>query len=116
MAVTDRRRRLGTAGEDLAAGWYRAAGYEVLDRNWRCPEGELDLVCRLGGTVVVCEVKARRSARFGTPAEAVTPAKQRRVRRLGARWLREHGIRCREVRFDVAAVTGGRVAVLEGAF
>lgn len=114
--MTDRRRRLGTAGEDLAEVWYRGEGYEVLARNWRCPEGELDLVCRLGGTVVVCEVKARRSARFGSPAEAVTPAKQRRVRRLGARWLREHGVRCQEVRFDVAAVAGHQVTVLEGAF
>ncbi|MGH9090817.1 MAG: YraN family protein [Acidimicrobiales bacterium] len=114
--MTNRRRRFGAAGEELAAAWYRAAGYEVLARNWRCPEGELDLVCRLGGTVVVCEVKARRSDRFGSPAEAVTPAKQRRVRRLGARWLREHRVRCREVRFDVAAVAGGRVTVLEAAF
>lgn len=114
--MTDPRRRLGDAGEDLAEAWYRSAGYEVLARNWRCPEGELDLVCRLGGTVVVCEVKTRRSTRFGSPAEAVTPAKRRRVRRLGARWLREQGVRCREVRFDVAAVVGGRVVVLEGAF
>lgn len=114
--MTDGRQRLGVAGEDLAEQWYRAAGYRVLARNWRCEEGELDLVCRLGGTVAVCEVKARRSGEFGTPAEAVTPAKQRRVRRLGARFLREHAVRCREVRFDVAAVTDGRVVVLESAF
>lgn len=114
--MTEGRRRLGADGEDLAEEWYRAAGYRVLARNWRCDEGELDLVCRLGGTVVVCEVKARRSHRFGTPVEAVTAAKQRRVRRLGARYLREHGVRCREVRFDVAAVTGDRVTVVESAF
>lgn len=100
----------------MAAAWYEAAGYEVLARNWRCTEGELDLVCRNGDTIVVCEVKTRRTAAFGTPAEAVTWAKQRRVRRLGARWLREHGVRCRVVRFDVASVTGSRLEVLEGAF
>jgi putative endonuclease len=88
----------------------------VLARNWRCDEGELNLVCRLGGTVAVCEVKARRSRRFGTPEEAVTAAKRRRLRRLGARYLREHGVRCREVRFDVAAVTGNLVTVVAGAF
>jgi putative endonuclease len=114
--LSDYRRRVGEVGEDLAAAWYEAAGYEVLDRNWRCGEGELDLVCRLGRTVVVCEVKTRRSAAYGAPVEAVTWAKQRRVHRLGVRWLREHGVRCRQVRFDVASVTGGRVEVLEGAF
>lgn len=114
--ASDRRRRLGDAGEDLAADWYRAAGYRILDRNWRCRDGELDLVCRRGATVVVCEVKARGSARFGIPAEAVTVPKQRRVRRLAARWLREHRTRCATVRFDVAEVRGGRVTVLEGAF
>jgi putative endonuclease len=114
--MSDYRRRLGAAGEELAAAWYEAAGYKVLDRNWRCGEGELDLVCRLGPTVVVCEVKTRRSDAFGSPAEAVTWAKRRRVRRLGARWLREHGIRCRQVRFDVASVMGGRVQVVQDAF
>ncbi len=115
-AAGGHRQRYGAAGEALAAAWYEAAGYVVLDRNWRCPEGELDLVCRRGPTLVVCEVKARRSAAFGTPAEAVGRDKQRRVRRLAARWLREHGIRCWEVRFDVAAVTGDRLEILQDAF
>lgn len=110
------RQRAGRAGEDLAAAWYRDAGYRVLARNWRCAEGELDLVCRRGGTVVVCEVKARATGAFGTALEAVTPAKARRVRHLAARWLREEGVRCRRVRFDVAAVTAGRLEVVEGAF
>jgi putative endonuclease len=104
------------AGEELAAAWYHGAGYRLLDRNWRCRDGELDLVCRLGGTVVFCEVKARRSAAFGLPAEAVTAAKRRRVRRLAARWLREREVRCVEVRFDVAAVIGDRLEVVTGAF
>lgn len=107
---------MGAAGEELAAAWYRAAGYQVLDRNWRCRDGELDLVCRSGGTVVFCEVKTRRSAVFGTPEEAVTAAKRHRVHRLALRWLAEHSVTAADLRFDVVAVTPGRVRVVVGAF
>lgn len=110
------RRALGGRGEALAAAWYADAGYEVLDRNWRCRVGEIDLVCRRGTTVVICEVKARTSARFGTPLEAVTTAKRRRLRRLAALWLREHPLRADVVRFDVAAVHGTTVEVVSGAW
>lgn len=114
----DGRRRLGVAGEDLAAAWYAARGYSVLARNWRCREGELDLVVSRGGTLVFCEVKARSSLRMGLPAEAVTPAKQRRIRGLALRWLAAAGPRARagELRFDVVAVLDGQVEVLEGVF
>lgn len=110
------RRRVGTRGEDLAAEWYARRGYEVLARNWRCSAGELDLVCRRGGTVVVCEVKTRRTGAFGPPQEAVTASKRLRIRRLAARWLRTTHTRCAEVRFDVAAVLGDAVEVLEAAW
>ncbi len=110
------RRRLGTRGEDLAAAWYEAQGYEVLDRNWRCRLGELDLVVRRGRTVVFCEVKARSSDAFGSPAEAVTPAKRQRIRHLAARWLEEGRPRPAEIRFDVVGVLRGQVEVIEGAF
>jgi putative endonuclease len=108
----------GAFGEDLAAAWYRRLGFEVLDRNWRCSAGELDLVVRAGDLVVFCEVKARRSDGFGGAVAAVDHRKQARVRRLGAAWLAAHpevagGLR---VRFDVVAVTGGRVACYEDAF
>jgi putative endonuclease len=66
--------------------------------------------------VVVCEVKTRRSSVFGSPAESVTARKRLRLRRLAARWLREHRDRCAEVRFDVASVRGGEVEVIEGAW
>jgi putative endonuclease len=104
------------AGEDLAAAWYVERGYEVLDRNWRCREGELDLVVRRGRTVVFCEVKARSSLAFGSPLEAVTPAKRRRIRLLAARWLERSAAGGGELRFDVAAVLDGRLEVVEGAF
>ena len=89
----------------------------MLARNWRCRAGELDLVVSHGRTVVFCEVKTRTSDTFGLPAEAVTKAKQARIRRLAARWLSEEAKeRAGEVRFDVAAILAGEVQVLEGAF
>jgi putative endonuclease len=110
------RQRLAAAGEDRAARWYQQAGYEVVARNWRCRDGELDLVVCDGRTLVFCEVKARTSTRFGVPAEAVTPAKQRRIRGLAAQFLRQHDGAGRAIRFDVVAVLGGEVEVLEAAF
>jgi putative endonuclease len=117
--MSDRRRSLGAAGEHAVAEWYAAAGYEVLDRNWRCREGELDLVVTRGRLIVFCEVKTRRSVAFGAPVEAVTASKQRRLRALAVQWLGERGRRA-DLRFDVASVRPGRggleVEVLEDAF
>ncbi len=114
--MTRARLDLGAAGEDLAAAWYEARGYQVLARNWRCREGELDLILRRGPTVVFCEVKTRSSLAFGSPLEAVTPRKCQRIRRLAAAWLDEIGGGAAELRFDVAAVLGGQVEVVEAAF
>ena len=72
--MTDRRRALGEYGERLAARYLRDAGFTVLDRNWRCEVGEIDLVARLDDCLVVCEVKTRRHEDYGGPAAAVTPA------------------------------------------
>jgi putative endonuclease len=92
----------------------------VLDRNWRCSQGELDVIARRGPTVVFCEVKTRSGPGFGLPVEAVNPAKQARIRRLAARWLAEHraglGSRPVELRFDVVAILSGQIDVLEAAF
>jgi putative endonuclease len=107
-------------GEERAAAWYQAQGYQVLDRNWRCREGELDLVVARERTLVFCEVKTRSGVAFGVPAEAVSPAKQARIRRLAGRWLAERGggLRSRPVvvRFDVAALLEDRLEMLEAAF
>ncbi len=140
----DDRRALGRAGEDLAAAWYEARGYEVVARNWRCRAGELDIVARRDRLYVFCEVKTRSSDAFGVPAEAVGPAKRARLRRLAALWFAAqaptrsgaagrgggpdgpgwaawggpggggHG-RGGPVRFDVACVLGGALDVIEGA-
>jgi putative endonuclease len=112
----DHRRDLGVAGEELVAQRYRAAGYVVLDRNWRCREGELDLVLGADGVVVFCEVKTRRTGAFGPPFEAVTAAKQRRLRTLALRWLADHPRSgAVTLRFDVASVLAerGREPVIE---
>jgi len=111
---------LGSAGERAVADWYQQRGYEVLDQNWRRRSGELDLVLRHTHTIVFCEVKTRRSDAFGTPAEAVTRDKQRRIRALATQWLEEHPSTRGELRFDVAAVMVGAnsptIDVIEAAF
>jgi putative endonuclease len=107
---------LGASGEAAVAAWYEANGYDVLARNWRCRDGELDLVVRRGATIAFCEVKTRRTAAYGVPAEAVTATKQRRLRRLAAQWLSAATVRPAEIRFDVAGVLDGEIEVLEAAF
>jgi putative endonuclease len=117
MGSGDRRNiALGDFGETRAAAHYRAHGYAVLERNWRCRAGEIDLICARGTTLVVCEVKARTGSAHGHPLEAVTASKQRRLRRLAAIYLRQQGTRWAEVRFDVVSVLGGTLEVVEGAF
>jgi putative endonuclease len=115
--ASDNRRDLGRRGEDAAAQWYVRAGYRIAARNWRCSEGEIDLVAVEpgGGTIVICEVKTRSSTSFGSPEEAVTLTKQRRLRRLATRWLarqRPHRAAARSVRFDVVAVMSDRSGAL----
>ena len=98
---------LGSRGERIAAAYLTRAGLRVLDRNWRCRDGELDLVARDGDALVFCEVKTRRGTGFGHPAEAVTRIKQRRLRTLAQRWLAAHDEHAHELRFDVVAVLVG---------
>lgn len=94
----------GRFGEQLAVDHLQAQGLVVLDRNWRCDIGELDIVARDGDTLVVCEVKTRSGTDYGSPLEAVTEAKAARLRRLAGRWLHDHGVRPAGVRIDVVGV------------
>ena len=96
---------LGRFGEELAARHLVQAGAEILDRNWRCREGELDIVALDAGTLVFCEVKTRSGSRFGTPAEAVNPRKAARIRLLATRWLAAHPRSRGPLRFDLVAIT-----------
>ncbi|RKS75012.1 putative endonuclease [Actinomadura pelletieri DSM 43383] len=92
---------LGRRGEDAAADYLVGLGWTILDRNWRCREGELDIVAHDGRRHVVCEVKTRGSNRFGDPMEAITAAKAARLRRLAWRWAAAHGVSGTLVRVDV---------------
>lgn len=101
---TERRRDLGRFGEACAARHLVGRGMVLLDRNWRCDAGEIDLVLRDGRVLVVCEVKTRSTTAFGSPLEAVSEAKAARLRRLAARWLAAHRLRPDDVRIDLVGV------------
>ena len=113
----------GKWAEDLVSRWYEQHGYVIVARNWRCKRGELDVVACKNSVLVVCEVKARASNAFGTPAEAITPAKQLKVRRATADFrasLRASNdpllSLVKSVRFDVACVLGTQLEMLEDIF
>lgn len=114
--MSTRRAVVGRDGEQQAARWYEANGYEVMARNWTCRDGEIDLVCRRNRTIVFCEVKTRATDAFGTPAEAVTHAKRARVRQAAAQFLQSSPVRPVRIRFDVVGILGGELKVYEGAF
>jgi putative endonuclease len=103
----DPKTTLGRRGEEAAARYLTGLGWHIIDRNWRCPNGELDLVARDGAGLVVCEVKTRSTLRFGSPVEAVDNAKAARLRRLAERWAAEHGYRGAAVRIDVIGLVAG---------
>jgi uncharacterized protein (TIGR00252 family) len=116
----------GKWAEDLVSRWYEQHGYAIVARNWRCKRGELDVVACKDGVLVVCEVKARASNAFGTPAEAVTRAKQLKVKRATADFRASMRVSsdpsaslvntARSVRFDVACVLGTQLEMLEDIF
>jgi len=95
---------LGRTGEQLAADYLERAGLRILDRNYRCAEGEIDIVAAEQRVLVACEVKTRSGLAYGTPVEAVTPRKLRRLRRLAVRWVVAHGVIFDELRIDIVGV------------
>jgi|AntRauMFilla1563_2_1112583.scaffolds.fasta_scaffold104148_2 putative endonuclease len=108
-----RKDTLGRTGEQLAVEHLARAGFAILDRNWRCPLGEIDIVAREGDTTVVVEVKTRSGTGFGHPLESVTPRKLARLRRLAGAWCEAHPVpsatssnvtRPRTLRIDVIGV------------
>lgn len=102
---------LGRDGEQAAVNYLEGCGFRILDRNWRCAEGEIDIVAVDRHTFVVCEVKTRSGTRYGTPLEAIGRAKRSRLRKLAVRWLTAHGVRFDQIRIDVVGLlhdgTGG---------
>lgn len=120
-AMTKHNQAVGAYGERCAVRHLIEAGLRPVARNWRCPDGEIDIIAWEGEVLAFCEVKTRRTDDFGSPAEAVVPAKARRLRGLAARWLAETGTSAEEVRFDVLSVRlsaagAARVDHLKGAF
>jgi putative endonuclease len=112
---------VGRYGEDVAARHLVEAGLRIVTRNWRCAEGEIDIIAVDRGALVFCEVKTRSSTRCGVPAEAVTRRKADKLRRLALLWLQEHPAGGVDVRFDVVSVlrsTSGAAVVehVRGAF
>jgi putative endonuclease len=104
VVMTAERKKLGERGEDAAAAFLERMGLTIVERNWRCPAGEIDIVALDGETLVLCEVKTRRSASKGSPEAAVTPAKQRRYAKLASTYVQAAGIDPVSVRFDVIAL------------
>ncbi len=102
--MTDSRKKLGDRGEDAATAYLERVGMTIIERNWRCASGEVDIIALDGDELVLCEVKTRRTSSKGSPDEAVTPAKQRRYSRLAAAYIQRAGLVDPAVRFDVISI------------
>jgi putative endonuclease len=110
--MTQARRRLGQAGEQMAAKRLQGLGYEIVERNYRCPEGEIDLVARYAGRWVFVEVRTRRGNRFGTPEESVTARKRAHMIASAQHYLQDHNALEADWRIDAVAIVlsaSGRV-------
>lgn len=101
MAAKD---ALGRRGEEIAARHLESRGLVIVDRNWRCAQGEIDLVARDGGELVFVEVKTRSGVGYGHPFESITPLKLARLRRLAAAWCEQHSGNHDHIRIDAIAV------------
>ncbi|GAA1788907.1 MULTISPECIES: YraN family protein [Leucobacter] len=99
------RQTLGRWGEKTAADYLESRGYRILARNWRTREGELDLVACQTDCLVAVEVKTRSGQGYGSPLEAITRRKARRLRRLLLEWVREHRPGAERLRIDAIGIT-----------
>ena len=102
--MSDARKKLGAWGEALAAQELEAQGYEILERNWRCARGEIDLVARAGQTLIFVEVKTRRGRNMGAPEAGLTPYKAKKLLQLGNLYIAEHDASNYDWRIDLVAV------------
>lgn len=113
----ENRRRLGTAYEERAAEYLCRKGYRILERNFRCRLGEIDLIAEECGALVFLEVKYRKNNRYGSPAEAVTSAKQRTICRVADFYRMSRRIpESQSCRFDVVAIQGEQIEIYKDAF
>ncbi len=104
----DKRKQTGRQGEEIAASHLADKGYKIIQRNWRCPIGELDIIMEDGPTLIFVEVRTRRGKRFGAAEESITPAKQTRLIELAQTYLQETAAAHQSWRIDVVAVQLGR--------
>jgi putative endonuclease len=108
MPATESKKQIGVRGEDLACAELERQGLQVLERNWRCRLGEIDIVAAEAGanglTMVFCEVKCRSGLGFGHPLEAITFTKRRTLRQLAAVWMRQHRVKASAIRLDAIGV------------
>jgi putative endonuclease len=103
------KQALGRYGESVAARHLvQVQGMALIDRNWRCGRGEIDLVLRDGAVLVICEVKTRTGVGCGTPHEAVDDTKRDRLQDLARLWMQAHDVSCDDVRVDLVAVLAAR--------
>ena len=117
----DRRKIVtGKSGEGIAAGFLTQSGYRILDVNYRCPIGEIDIVAREKGELVFVEVKTRKSSALGYPEQAVGTAKQKKMSQLALWYLRDKKVGDAPVRFDVVAIlmlpSGNDIRLIRNAF
>lgn len=110
----------GRKGEELAVRFLKKAGYRLVERNYRCCFGEIDIIAVDGGTIVFVEVKSRRTASFGEPQLAVGKEKQEKISRIALNYLQEKKMSTRNARFDVVAVkmlpAGNTLELIQNAF
>ncbi|HET9301288.1 MAG TPA: YraN family protein [Propionibacteriaceae bacterium] len=108
MPAAKSKKQVGVRGEDLACAELERQGMQVLERNWRCRLGEIDIVAAEAGatglTLVFCEVKCRSGLGFGHPLEAITFTKMQTLRQLGAVWMREHRMKASSIRLDAIGI------------
>jgi putative endonuclease len=106
--IMEGKNELGQRGEDLAARFLEDAGYRLIERNWRCRQGEIDIIACIADTLVFVEVKTRSGLSFGHPFEAITATKLTRLRGLAAAWCAEHNPQATRIRLDAIAVVAPR--------
>ena len=102
--MTHERQKTGQLGEDAAVRFLQAKGYKILERNFRCSFGEMDIIARQGDELVFIEVRSRRSEGFGDPAESVGAVKQRKLSRIALHYLQKHDLLDTKARFDVLGI------------
>ena len=119
--MTEKRLKLGREGEDAAEAYLKKKGYRIIEKNFRCKLGEIDIIAEQGGVVVFIEVKARAGHQYGHPFNAVTPSKQRKIIQVAQSFLAKHRLLEKPTRFDVVGLTADpesafKVELLENAF